>query len=91
MKEKFYYIVGVSLLVLLVLIVYVGSRVQNIELGLMNADNRLTAIEAQLGISNVTSYYGETPAEYGASAYDAFYADGTPVDYYEYPYEYVVE
>jgi hypothetical protein len=90
-KDKFYYIVGVSLLVLLVLVVYVGSRAQNLELGLVNVDARLSVIESQLNIVNSAAYYGEEGDMYNASVYDAFdgsyYDDGS-----EYvPYDYVVE
>ena len=90
-KEKFYYIVGVSLLVLLVLVVYVGSRAQNLELGLANVDARLSFIESQLNITESAAYYGDESDAYSASAYDAFYGsqydDGS-----EYvPYDYVVE
>ena len=86
MHEKFYYIVGVSLIVLLVLVVYVGSRVQNLELALINIDSRLSAIEQAIDGSSATSYddtlYG---GSYDASVYDAFdpYADYAP-DYYTY-------
>ncbi len=76
MKEKLYYIVGVSLLVLLVLVVYVGSRVENVEMGLAIVDSRLAVIETQLGLgAEATSYYADPSAdEYdmSASAYDAF-------------------
>ncbi len=77
MQEKFYYIVGVSLVVLLVLVVYVGSRVQNLELGLMNVDSRLSAIESQLGIVNKTSYDSGAFSndQYGASVYDTLQGD----------------
>lgn len=92
-KDKFYYIVGVSLLVLLVLVVYVGSRAQNVELGLANVDARLGVIESQLNIAASTAYYGD-PSQYDASvydtlgdSYDAFTDDGS-----EYaPYDYVVQ
>lgn len=86
-KDKFYYIVGVSLLVLLVLIVYVGSGMQNVERGLMNVDNRLSAIESQLGVTDEAAYDGyENP--YSASVYDAF----SSYDESQYgPYDYVVE
>lgn len=80
MKDKFYYIVGVSLLVLLILVVYVGSRVQNVELGLANVDARLASIESALGVSGSTSYYGGD--SYGADVYDAFY----PEEGYDYTY-----
>lgn len=73
MKDKFYYIVGISLLVLLILVVYVGSRVQNVEVGLAQVDARLAAIESALGVSGSTSYFGDDV--YGASAYDSFYSD----------------
>lgn len=71
MKDKFYYIVGISLLVLLILVVYVGSRVQNVELGLANVDSRLETIERALGVSGSTSYYGG--GSYNADVYDSFY------------------
>lgn len=71
MKDKFYYIVGISLLVLLILVVYVGSRVQNVELGLADVDSRLEAIERALGVSGSTSYYGDD--SYNADVYDSLY------------------
>jgi len=90
-KEKFYYIVGVSLLVLSVLLVYVGSMAQNLELGLANVDARLSVIESQLNIAQSAAYYGYEVDPYSASVYDTFggsyYDDGS-----EYvPYDYVVE
>ena len=90
-KDKFYYIVGVSLLVLLVLVVYVGSRAQNLELGLANVDARLSVIESQLNITNEAAYYDD--GTYSASVYDALggYYEA-PAQYDEYvPYDYVVE
>lgn len=81
MQEKFYYIVGVSLLILLVLVVYVGNRVQNLEMALMNVDSRLVSIEQALGASNVTSYDGGSANDYNASVYDSY-----PADYYDYTY-----
>lgn len=74
MKDKFYYIVGISLLVLLILVVYVGSRVQNVELGLANVGSRLENLERALGVSGSTSYYGNN--SYGADVYDSFYDEG---------------
>lgn len=100
MKEKLYYIVGVSLLVLLVLIVYVGSRVQNVELGLATIDARLGAIESQFGLDGAMGYYEPAADQYGASAYDALTGDGSgayyvPYDEYgmydPYAYDYVTE
>ena len=98
MKERLYYIVGVSLLVLLVLVVYVGSRVQNVEVGLTNVDSRLSAIEAQLNLSNTTGYYDDGSADqYGASAYDTlsgdygYAADGSTDGTYYVPYDYVTQ
>lgn len=91
-KDKFYYIVGVSLLVLLVLVVYVGSRAQNLELGLVNVDARLSVIESQLNIAQ-SAAYSTDPNQYGASVYDTM-GDGTvPADDgSEYaPYDYVVQ
>lgn len=92
-KDKFYYIVGVSLLVLLILVVYVGSRAQNLELGLVNVDARLSVIESQLNITDNATFddgsgvYGDA---YSASVYDAF--DGSYYDESQYvPYDYVVE
>ena len=91
MKEKLYYIVGVSLLVLLVLVVYVGSRVQNAELGLASVDARLSAVESQLGIGAQTGYYQPASADtYGASAYDAFGGAGYGDTYYV-PYDYTTQ
>lgn len=91
MQEKFYYIVGVSLVVLLVLVVYVGSRVQNLELGLMGIDGRLSAVESRLGISDSTSYdSASSDGQYGASIYDSF--GGDAYDYpYDYGYDYTIE
>ncbi len=93
-KDKFYYIVGVSLLVLLVLVVYVGSRAQNLELGLANVDARLSVIESQLNIAVSAAYYDDADGTYDASVYDtvggydaAPAADGSeyaPYDYYDY-------
>lgn len=89
-KDKFYYIVGVSLLVLLVLVVYVGSRAQNLELGLTNVDARLSVIESQLNITDGAAYYGDEGDAYGASVYDAF--GGSYYDESQYvPYDYVVQ
>ena len=90
-KDKFYYIVGVSLLVLLVLVVYLGSRAQNLELGLANVDARLSVIESQLNITNSAAYYGDDGA-YDASVYDTLggYAEPAYGDEYA-PYDYVVE
>ncbi len=93
-KEKFYYIVGVSLLALLVLVVYVGSKAQNLELGLDNVSARLSLIESQLGVTDNAAYYGDEIDPYGdmysASAYDAF--DGSYYDESQYvPYDYVVQ
>jgi len=83
MKDKFYYIVGVSLLVLLILVVYVGSRVQNVELGLANVDSRFQIIERALGVSGSTIYdSGSASGQYGAGVYDAF---DTGYDYYTAP------
>lgn len=95
-KEKFYYIVGVSLLVLLVLVVYVGSRAQNLELGLVNVDARLSVIESQLNITGSAAYEGDgsydpygdgqyTTDPYGASVYDTL--GGSQYA----PYDYVVQ
>lgn len=89
-KEKFYYIVGVSLLVLLVLVVYVGSRAQELELGLINVDARLSVIESQLNITENAAYYGDESDEYGASVYDTL--SGSQYDESQYvPYDYIVE
>lgn len=78
-KDKFYYIVGVSLLVLLVLVVYVGSRAQNLELGLANVDARLSVIESQLNIaSSAAYYYGDDGGVYEASVYDTMYPPQEP-------------
>lgn len=89
-KDKFYYIVGVSLLVLLVLVVYVGSRAQNLEVGLANVDARLSVIESRLNITANAAYYDDGSEIYNASVYDAF--DGGQYDESEYvPYDYVVE
>ena len=91
MKEMLYYIVGVSLLVLLVLVVYVGSRVQTVEMGLSNVDSRLSAIEAQFNMAADTMGYYDPSIDdlYGASAYDTLmggsYGDGS--EYYV-PYDY---
>ena len=90
-KEKFYYIVGVSLLVLLVLVVYVGSRAQNLELGLVNVDARLSVIESQLNITDSSAYYYDDSSDaYGASVYDtlgeSYYDESQYV-----PYDYVVQ
>ena len=93
MKERLYYIVGVSLLVLLVLVVYVGSRVQNVEVGLTNVDSRLSVIEAQLNLANTTGYSDVSADEYGASAYDTLYGgamDGSADTYYV-PYDYTTQ
>ena len=91
-KDKFYYIVGVSLLVLLILVVYVGSRTQNTELGLLNVDARLSVIESQLNSAASAAYYND-PSQYDASVYDTlggggeWYDDGG-----EYaPYDYIVQ
>jgi hypothetical protein len=84
-KDKFYYIVGVSLLVLLVLVVYVGSGIQSLELGLANVDARLSIIESQLNIAASAAYEADSSGEYSASIYDAFGADQYV------PYDYVVE
>ena len=93
-KDKFYYIVGVSLLVLLILVVYVGSRTQNAELGLANVDARLSVIESQLNIVNSAAYYGD-PSQYDASVYDTVggsYYDEPVDDGSGYaPYDYVVQ
>ncbi len=73
MKERLYYIVGVPLLVLLVLVVYVGSRVENVEMGLAILDSRLALVETKLDMAaNTTGYYADPAATdpYGASAYD---------------------
>ncbi len=80
-KDKFYYIVGVSILVLLVLVVYVGSRTQNAELGLANVDARLSVIESQLNIAVSAAQYGGEDGSNDASVYEAF-------DPY---YDYIVE
>ncbi len=91
MKEKLYYIVGVSLLVLLVLVVYIGSRVQNVELGLAIVDARLGAVESQLGFEDQMGYYDPYAGDtYGASVYDAF--DGAEYgDTYYDPYDYYTQ
>ncbi len=86
-KDKFYYIVGVSLLVLLVLVVYVGSRAQNLELGLANVDARLSVIESQLNIAQSAAYQADQDGQYGASVYDAL--GGSSGEYA--PYDYVVQ
>ena len=91
-KDKFYYIVGVSLLVLLVLVVYVGSRAQNLELGLANVDARLSVIESQLDIVSSAAYYGDESGMYDASVYDTVGGYVYPEDGGEYaPYDYVTE
>ena len=91
-KDKFYYIVGVSLLVLLVLVVYVGSRAQNLELGLANVDARLSVIESQLNITNEAAYYGDGSNAYSASVDETLGSYWYPEDDGEYaPYDYVVE
>lgn len=93
-KDKFYYIVGVSLLVLLVLVVYVGSRAQNVELGLANVDARLGFIESQLNIAQSAAYYGDADGVYDASVYETVggYYDEPIYDGSEYaPYDYIVE
>ena len=86
-KDKFYYIVGVSLLVLLVLVVYVGSRAQNLELGLANVDARLSVIESQLNIAQSAAYQANQGGQYDASVYDTL---GGSSDEYA-PYDYVVQ
>ena len=86
-KDKFYYIVGVSLLVLLILVVYVGSRAQNLELGLMNVDARLSVIESQLNIAASAAYQADQDGQYSASVYDTL---GGSSDQYA-PYDYVVQ
>ncbi len=92
MKDRLYYIVGVSLLVLLVLVVYVGSRVQNVEIGLMDLDNRVSAIEAQFDVANTTGYYDQAADQYSASVYDTFtgdyFADDEDDQSYYDPYDY---
>ena len=90
-KEKFYYIVGVSLLVLLVLVVYVGSRAQNLELGLANVDARLSVIESQLNITDSSAYYYDDGSDaYTSSVYDTL--GGSYYDESQYvPYDYVVQ
>ncbi len=88
-KDKFYYIVGVSLLVLLVLVVYVGSRAQSLELGLVNVDARLSVIESQLDIVN-SAAYGDGEDAYSASVYDTF-GDSYYDESQYVPYDYVVQ
>ena len=99
MKDRLYYIVGVSLLVLLVLVVYVGSRVENVEMGLAIVDSRLSLIEAKLDMgADMTGYYvpsadgySASADDYGASAsaYDAFMgADAVPEAPAFIPYDY---
>ncbi len=84
MKDRLYYIVGVSLLVLLVLVVYVGSRVQNVELGLANVDSRLSdieaQIEAQMDLVNTMGLDELSADQFGASVVDAYGYD----PYYDY-------
>ena len=92
MKERLYYIVGVSLLVLLVLVVYVGSRVQNVEVGLASLDSRLSTIEAQLDLANTTGYYDPSSADqYGASAYDTLMGGDAYDSSYYVPYDYTTQ
>ncbi len=87
MQEKFYYIVGVSLLILLVLVVYVGNRVQNLEMAIMNVDSRLAAIEQAFGASSSTSYDANfSNNNYNASVYDSFDTAQSGYDYYDYTY-----
>lgn len=91
MKERLYYIVGVSLLVLLVLVVYVGSRVQNVEMGLAIVDSRLSAIEAQFNMAADTMGYYDPSAfsdQYGASAYDTLMGGSSDGSEYYAPYDY---
>lgn len=90
MKERLYYIVGVSLLVLLVLVVYVGSRVQTVEMGLANVDSRLSAIEAQFNMAADTMGYYEPSVDdlYGASAYDTLMGGSSDGSEYYVPYDY---
>lgn len=90
MKERLYYIVGVSLLVLLVLVVYVGSRVQTVEVGLMNVDSRLSAIEAQFNMAADTMGYYDPSVDdlYGASAYDTLMGGSGDGSEYYVPYDY---
>lgn len=94
-KDKFYYIVGVSLLVLLVLVVYVGSRAQNLELGLVNVDARLSVIESQLNITDSSAYYYDDGSDMYGDAYSSSVYDTLGGSYYDesqyVPYDYVVQ
>lgn len=92
-ETKFYYIVGAALIVLLVLVVYVGSKVQNLELAVGDLDDRLSGVESAIGLTAETSYGGDD--QYSANVYDSAYGGGYDYNpdyydpgYYEYPPDY---
>ena len=86
-ENKFNYIVGVLLIVLLVVVVYVGGKVNMIEDDLMVLSDRVDAIEAvtlgyDYGLTDEElGYYGDE--DYTASVYDSYdeYLDEENYDY----------
>lgn len=81
-ENKFNYIVGVLLIVLLVVVVYVGGKVNMLEDDLIALSDRVDAIEAvtlgyDYGVDEELGYYGDE--DYTASVYDSVYDE-----YYDY-------
>ncbi|MEK7114835.1 MAG: hypothetical protein AAB847_00535 [Patescibacteria group bacterium] len=84
-ENKFNYIVGVLLIVLLVVVVYVGGKVNMLEDDLLSLSDRVDAIEAvTLGYDydadEELGYYGDE--DYTASVYDS-----VGDEYYDYAAE----
>ena len=84
-ENKFNYIVGVLLIVLLVVVVYVGGKVNMLEDDLLSLSDRVDAIEAvTLGYDydadEELGYYGDE--DYTASVYDS-----VDDEYYDYAAE----
>lgn len=87
--NKFNYVVGIALVVLLVLVVYLGGRVKTMETDLYDLYGRVSDLEAVLDLSSVGSEnLGATESDLqlpedenlGGYALDAF------DDYYDYEY-----
>ena len=88
MNEKFNYIVGVALVVILVLVVYLGGRVKTLEDSMGVVATEVQKIEDSLGLTSDYSSYDESAAIDGltsdvSSSFDDYYTDAVD-PYYDY-------
>ena len=99
-EKNFYYLVGIALIILLVLVVYLSGRVSQLEAAVFGEG----ALGGEgLGASTYDAYYGSDPyytydynyypsyTDYSATLYDSYYGDdyyGDPYDYYGSQYSY---